>query len=122
VFYDIVFEIIFSNCIKKHLYPLWFSSMLKDLIYKKRIALMLLKQINYNKFSLLRAKCKFQSELDFNDYIFNIQNSIKTNPKLFFNRKISCLSLSNIMMYDNVLFIRGKDIVDCFAHYIFQRL
>lgn len=68
--------------------------MLKDLIYKKKIAHMLFKkitsQINYNKFSLLRAKCKSQSKIDYNIYIFNMQISIKTNPKLFwkfFNHK-----------------------------------
>jgi len=98
--------------------------MLKDLIFKKKIAHKLFKkitsQINYNKFSLLRAKCKSQSKIDYNIYIFNMQNSIKTNPKLFwkfFNHKKMCSTLPNTMVYDNDLFVGGSDIVDCFAHY-----
>lgn len=80
VFYDIIFEIIDTHCTKKTFFnnkcPIWSSPMLKNVIYKKKIAHMLFKKstsrINYNKFSLLRAKCKSQSKIDYNIYIFNI--------------------------------------------------
>lgn len=56
--YTLIYKTFFNNK-----YSIWFSSMLKDLFYKKKIAHILFKQttfqINYNKFSLLGAKCKF---------------------------------------------------------------
>lgn len=61
--------------------------MLRDLTYQKKIAHMIIKQtptkINYNAFSRLRAKCKSRLILDYNNYIFKTQNSLTTNPKLF---------------------------------------
>lgn len=77
MFYDIIFEINDSHCIKKTFcndkYLIWFSLMLKDLICMKKVAHILYKQItshiNYNGFSKLRAKSKSQSKLDYNNYI-----------------------------------------------------
>jgi hypothetical protein len=113
VFYDIIFEL-YQKKFFNNKYPICFNPILKDLIYKKNIAHILFKkttsQINYNKFSLLCAQCKSQSKIDYNIYIFNIQNFIKTNPKLFWkfvNHKKMCPTLPNIMMYDNDLFIGG---------------
>lgn len=91
-FYTIIFKIVDNNnCTKKHAYiskyPVWFSSMLKDLVYKKKIAHKLYKlsptQINYNIFSNLCAQCKLQSKADYRKYITGTQNSLSSNRKKF---------------------------------------
>jgi len=66
-----------DNCTKKRLYvskyPVWFSSVLKDLVFKKKIAHKIYKlhptQINYDIFSNLRAQCELQSKVDYSKYI-----------------------------------------------------
>jgi len=71
-------------------YPVWFSSTLRDLVFKKKIAHKLFKsspsQANYNIFSNLRAKCKFHSKLNYSKYIIDTQNSLKSNPKKIFKK------------------------------------
>lgn len=50
----------------------------------KEIALMLIpSQVYYIFFSELWAKYKLQSKINYNNYIYKIQNSIKYNPKIF---------------------------------------
>lgn len=122
VFYYYVFIIIDTYCNKKTYFtskhPIWFSSFLRDLIYKKKIAHMLFKktpsQSNYNKFSNLRARCKSRSKLDYNNFILKMQSSLNSNPKLFwkfFSQKKSNSSFPNIMSYNNNVISGGKDIV-----------
>lgn len=95
-----------------------------EFTYQKKIAHMLFKQtptqINYNTFSKLRAKCKSQSKLNYNNYIIKTQNSLITNPKYFwkfFNNKKTCSTIQNYMSYNNCQLTGGKDIVCGFAHY-----
>jgi len=131
-FYNIIFEIIDKNCTKKLVgiynyiskYPVWFSSTLKDLIFKKKIAHKLYKQsptqINYNIFSNLRAQCKFQSKTDYTKYITDTQNSLLSNPKQFwkfFSNKRSNNSLPTSITYENQSICGGEQIVRSFAHY-----
>lgn len=129
IFYYNVFKTINSNCNKityfasKH--PIWFSSFLKNLIYRKKIAHMLYKQnpsqSNYNIFSNLRAQCKSRSKLDYNNYTLKIQSSINFNPKIFWkfvNQKNKLnSSFPNTMTYNSSEISGGNDIVNCFASY-----
>lgn len=78
---------------------------------------------NYNTFSNLRARCKAQNKIDYNIFIQktqNSQNSITSNPKLFWkyiNTKRSTHSLPNSMHYNNDNVSGGDDITNCFAQY-----
>lgn len=127
-FYNIIFEIIDKNCTKRKVYiskyPVWFSSVLRDLIFKKKIAHKLYKQspfqINYNIFSNLRAQCKFQSKVDYSKYLTDTQNSLLSNPKQFWkflSNKRSNNSLPTSMTYENQSICGGEEIVSSFAHY-----
>lgn len=126
VFYENIFKIIDLRCPIKYLYtpkyPLWFSTILKQLIFKKKIAHLIYKkmpsQINYNQFSNARALCKKQNKCDYNTFISNIQNSIITNPKLFWkyiSSKRSKSSLPASMSYNNLTYSGGEAISNAFA-------
>lgn len=129
-FYINIFKIIDINCTKKQVYnniikfPVWFSSILKDFIFKKKIAHKLYKlsptQMNYNIFSNLRARCKLQSKMDYSKYITDTQNSLLSNPKQFWKflkYKRSNNSLPTSMSYENQSISGGEEIVRSFAHY-----
>lgn len=128
IFYENVFKIINAYCPIKTVYlskhPHWFSSSLKKLILDKKIAHKTYKQspnsYNYNIFSNLRACCKVQNKIDYNIFIQKTQNSITSNPKLFWkyvNSKRSTLSLPNSMYYNNENISGGNDITNCFAQH-----
>jgi len=128
IFYENIFKIINAYCPIKTVYltkhPHWFSSSLKKLILDKKIAHKTYKQspnsYNYNKFSNLRACCKAQNKIDYNIFIQKTQNSITSNPKLFWkyvNSKRSTLSLPNSMYYNNENISGGNDITNCFAQH-----
>ncbi|KAL5243160.1 hypothetical protein ACI65C_010570 [Semiaphis heraclei] len=115
--------IFYNLCILANI-PVWFSSTLRDLVFKKKIAHKLYKstpsQVNYNIFSNLRAKCKFHSKLNYRKYIMDTQNSLKSNPKKFWRflkSKRSNNSIPSSMTYNNQLISGGKDIVHSFSKY-----
>jgi len=98
--------------------------MLKDLVFKKKIAHKLYKLsptlINYNIFSNLRAQCKLQSKADYGKYIIDIQKSLLSNPKKcwqFLKIKCSNSSTPTLMSYVNQLICGGEEIFRCFALY-----
>ncbi|KAF0713286.1 putative RNA-directed DNA polymerase, partial [Aphis craccivora] len=128
IFYENVFKIINTYCPVKTVYlpkhPHWFSSSLKKLIRDKKISHKAYKQspnsYNYNKFSYLRSCCKAQNKIDYNIFIQKTQNSITSNPKLFWkyvNSKRSTHSLPNSMYYNNDNISGDNDITNCFAQY-----
>uniref|UniRef100_A0A2S2PY62 Uncharacterized protein n=1 Tax=Sipha flava TaxID=143950 RepID=A0A2S2PY62_9HEMI len=128
IFYENIFRIIDFSCPKKYLYtpkyPLWFSTTLKQLILRKKIAHKIYKryptQCNYNQFSNLRAQCKSLNKLEYNSFITKTQNSIKSNPKLFWKfirNKRSTSTLPESMNYNNVNYCGGIDISNCFARF-----
>lgn len=130
IFYENVFKIINAYCPVKTVYlskhPHWFSSSLKKLILDKKL---LIKHINNHLIHIITThfliyvhavKCKAQNKIDYNIYIKKTQNSITSNPKLFWkyvNSKRSNLSLPNSMYYNNDNISGGNDITNYFAQY-----
>jgi hypothetical protein len=91
LFYNIVYSLInqfvptyFSY---KSSFSSWFSNNFKHLIKLKKKAHLRYKQsnaaIDYLKFSTLRAQCKSLRNINYSDYLSNIQKSIKYNTKSF---------------------------------------
>lgn len=91
--YDIIFKTIDSHCRKKtffnNKYPIWFSSKIIDVIYMKKIAHMLKKLLqNVTTIDFLNCMQNVnlnRNSIGYNNYIFNIQISIKTNHELFYH-------------------------------------
>jgi len=105
-------------------YSAWFSSSLKYLIFSKKIAHKIYKQLpnrcNYNTFSNLRAQCKIKNKLEYVNYIQKAQNSVSNNPKYFWkfvNKNRSNTSSPSVMFYDNTNFSGGDVISNCFSQY-----
>lgn len=128
IFYKNILKIINLRCPIKYLYlpkySLWFSTRLKQLIFKKKIAHLIYKrsptQINYNSYSNIRALCKKQNKYDYNTFILNTQNSIITNPKLFWKyikSKRSNSTLPASMTLNNLCYSGGDAISNAFAQY-----
>lgn len=129
IFYEILFDIINSFCHKTCLHtpkhPIWFSKNLKQLIFSKKISSHKIykqtpNELNYNRFSNLRAQCKTLSKTDYASFLYRTQNSIANNPKSFWNYIKSKRLNSSIPMeisYDNQNFIGGDKVINCFASY-----
>lgn len=91
IFYSIIYNAINMYIpifhTSKSNYPCWFSSNLRKLIKKKKIALNLYKTTkfasDYLFFSHLRSECKKFRKLDYQKYIKISENNIKINPKQF---------------------------------------
>jgi len=94
-------------------YPIWFGSMLKDFIRKKLCCSnkLLPKLITINILYYVQSENFNPNSIIIINYIFNIQNSIKTNLDYFG----IFLTVKNLV--HPFRFIEGKEIVDCFAHY-----
>lgn len=94
VFNSILYNTI-ENCIptsivkRNDCYPKWVSTELKKLIQCKKIAHINYKSNNsidcYKIFSDLRNKCKSLSKKCYSDYITDVEQTIKSNPKHFWN-------------------------------------
>lgn len=89
---------------------------------KKKIAhlnfIKLNSEQNYILFSNIRKQCKNQSRLDYKNYLNNVQNSITTNSKFFWNHiksKTSLDSLPQIIILDDLSADNGQDIVNILA-------
>ncbi|KAF0710204.1 Reverse transcriptase domain-containing protein [Aphis craccivora] len=84
------------DCIREHVprrsfrnstFPKWVSSNLKNLLFKKKHSHKLYKalggQNRYLIFSRLRAQCKFESKRLYKNYLLNMQERLRVDPKSF---------------------------------------
>ena len=111
VFYDIIYTA-FNYFVpkvktKKPKFPLWYSTELKKLIFQKKIAHIRYKTSysnqDYMTFSQLRNDCKEAMNDCYNEYISNMENSMKENSTVFWkyvNSKHRNYNLPNTMSYN----------------------
>jgi len=84
------------DCIREHVpmrnfrnstFPKWVSSNLKSLLFKKKQSHKLYKTLGghnrYLIFSRLRAQCKFESKRLYKNYLLNMQERLRVDPKSF---------------------------------------
>lgn len=72
-------------------------------------------QINYNTFSNLRAQLKLQNIIDYTNFITKTQNSVASNPDLFWKFIKNNQSLPSSMLYNNNIISGGEDLKNCLA-------
>lgn len=130
-FYDIIFAVI-SDCVPLVKYnaskfPHWYNSELITLVKEKEKARK--RFINcgrdkcsdaYKSFCALRAEVKNMQKKCHTDYVHQVGNDIKDNPKRFWsyvNSQKNGSSLPKVMIYDNNQFSTLNDIVKAFCQY-----
>lgn len=108
---------------KERKFPVWFSHELKSLIFEKKIAhreYKTSKDFNaYTRFSRLRKHCKTMVQLNYNNYIEGVENSIPNNIKTFWKYVNSVKGQNNIpnaLIVNNSEITGGPDIAETFAH------
>ena len=127
-FYFILFEafqqfVPIKQC-QKSTFSIWFSSELKNLIFRKKQAHKEFKQtrqeFDYSIFVNLRAQCKNLTELNYSYYISSAENSIIDNPKFFWQfvkSKNNDSSCPKVIKLDNDSTDNGVGISKLFAEY-----
>lgn len=102
MFYEKVHNVLYKHVPMKRtfssIFPIWYNKELKDLIFQKKIAHIIWKNSNLNsdhiEFKRLRAHCIRKSRVDYDLYICNTENYLKTNVKAFWsfikNKKSNC--------------------------------
>lgn len=104
------------------LYPKWFSNELRKLTREKKLAHLQFKssnlELDYQRFSQLRARCKFLSARCYEEYMADVSSRIKTNPKYFWkfssdSRKVS--GFPRNMLYQGASGSSTEENVDLFA-------
>ncbi|KAI5716037.1 hypothetical protein M8J77_026415 [Diaphorina citri] len=103
-------------------YPKWFSKDLRKLTVEKKLAHIQYKtsnlEVDYQRFSQLRAQCKSLSSQCYDEYMEIINSKIKTDPRYFWrfsseSRKVSGFPLN--MSYNDVSGSSMEENVDLFA-------
>ena len=129
-FYRVINNI-FTTCVprtypstypKSHRYPPWYSRDIICDIREKKTAWKKYKQFNsiqdLGKFKTLRSKIKNDIKLAHEQYINNIENNFKTNPKSFWSyihSKKNTTTIPNNMTYNDNSLGNPQEIVDAFA-------
>lgn len=103
-------------------YPKWFSKDLRKLTVEKKLAHIQYKtsnlEVDYQRFSQLRAQCKSLSSQCYDEYMEIINSKIKTDPRYFWrfsseSRKVSGFPLN--MSYNDVSGSSMEENVNLFA-------
>lgn len=128
-FYEIIYELFDLTTPKKHRhklvsrYPVWFSQdVIKDIRRKSRLHKEWIKSKStdsYKLFSVLRAELKTRISRAYNEYILNIKETIKINPKHFWRHVNSLRSKGGFepsVSYKGSLHT-GVDAAEAFADY-----
>lgn len=121
VLYDAIYKFVPITTLRKSSFPYWFSSELKDLVFKKKLAHKKFKisnsPIDFNLFSNLRSRCKKLSKYDYSHYLTSIQKSITTNPKKFWHyiKSKKSKELPSHMYLNDLSSDDGSQIVNYFA-------
>lgn len=128
-FYTKLFEIVDAYVpqyiTKKHKYPFWFSSVLKNCIQQKEYFYRRYKKYknidSLDNFKRLRSEAKTLADRDYKNYLANVAGDIKTDPKKFWsfiNNKRGVSRIPGIMRdSENQEFNNPSDIVESFKKY-----
>ena len=126
-FYDILNKIISEDVPKtlliKDKFPKFFSKKLKRLIKIKKIYQKKYKATkkfyHYQKFNKYRKYCKYIYNLEYNKFIENIENEVKTNQIPYWsyigNKKKN--EIPNDMFYNNKIYENENEIGNTFADF-----
>lgn len=128
------FYCILKQAIKSHVpvtsrntstFPKWFNNDLINLVLQKKIAHHKFKTMrtlhDYTEFHKLRKQCAVTSDKCYKNYIKEVETSIKSNVKSFFNYSKSLqnnyASIPSIMNYGGKTCTKTEDIVNLFADF-----
>ena len=109
---------------KNSSFPYWFSADLKSLLFDKKVAHKNYKLTfnfdYYLEFSDLRTKCKKEMDKCYNNYISNIEFSLKKDSKKFWsyiNNKNNSNNYPNVMNLNTKTASNPSDISNLFSEY-----
>ncbi|KAI5739254.1 hypothetical protein M8J77_016910 [Diaphorina citri] len=98
--HDVIKCFVPSFHIRKDSYPIWYTSYLKTLIIRKKLAHRLYKSTfsphHYNEFSRLRSLCKSVSVQCYSSYVPSVEKNIRTNPRYFWKYERSLRTDSSL--------------------------
>lgn len=105
-------------------FPRWFSAELRRLTIEKKNVHIIYKKYgrdkDYYKFSQLRSQCKALSKTCYQTYLYNMENSINSNPRAFWtyiNDHKKTYSLPNILRYNGETSNTGLEAANLFADF-----
>lgn len=128
LFYEIVYTgvalFVPLKKFKTSLYPKWFTAELRHLVVNKKIAhknfIISNDDQDYFIFSQLRARCKNLSKICYNNYVRNVDQSLISNPKLFWkylNEKRSSFNVPSEMYLNDSITCKAEEVVELFAKF-----